>query len=161
MSKLFEVASREELLAVPLGSAAQSGWITIDQAMIDRFADATGDHQWIHVDPQRAAREMPGGKTIAHGYLTLSLLPQLLDDVWTLRNERQSLNYGGERLRFIAPVPSGSRVRLNVSVAEVEARERDEGVRVALDCRIEVEGQERPAISLTMLALFYFAGGAA
>src|SRR5213083_1878572 len=86
-----------------------SDWMTVDQAMIDRFAEATGDHQWIHVDVERAKREMPGGKTIAHGYLTLSLLPRLSHGILHIRKRSRGINYGSNKVRFTAPVPAGSR----------------------------------------------------
>jgi acyl dehydratase len=152
---MFNVGSADQLLAVPVGVEGMSNWVTITQDMIDRFADATGDHQWIHVDRERAKRELPSRSTIAHGYLTLSLLPQLFDRCWTIRNERQSLNYGGERLRFVSAVPTGSEVRLKTSLSAV-SRRQDGGVRANFDCRIEIKGQERPAITLEMLAVFYF-----
>ena len=81
-----------------------SEWVTVDQAMIDKFAEATGDHQWIHVDVERAKREMPGGKTIAHGYLTLSLLPRLSHGIYTIRRRSRGINYGSNKVRFTAPV---------------------------------------------------------
>ena len=83
-----------------------SEWVTVDQAMIDKFAEATGDHQWIHVDVERAKREMPGGKTIAHGYLTLSLLPRLSHGILDIRKRSRGINYGSNRVRFTAPVPA-------------------------------------------------------
>src|SRR6266536_3231499 len=83
-----------------------SEWLTVTQEMIDKFAEATGDHQWIHVDVERARREMPGGKTIAHGYLTLSLLPRLSHDILHIRKRRRGLNYGSNKIRFTKPVPA-------------------------------------------------------
>lgn len=156
MRKIFEVASRADLLGVSPGATGQSEWLTVSQEMVDGFADVTGDHQWIHVDRERAARELPTGGTIAHGFLTLSLLPQLLDASWTIENERQSLNYGAERLRFIAPVPTGSRIRLNTKLFSVEEREQDDGLKLAIDCSFELEGQPKPALALTVLAIFFF-----
>src|SRR5258707_6426431 len=91
-----------------------SDWFTVDQAIIDKFADATGDHQWIHVDVERAKREMPGGKTIAHGYLTLSLVPRLAATLYRVKNRSRGLNYGSNRVRFTGPVPAGARVRLRL-----------------------------------------------
>ncbi|MFP5371083.1 MAG: MaoC family dehydratase, partial [Actinomycetes bacterium] len=88
-----------------------SDWVEIGQDMVDRFAAATGDHQWIHVDPERAARESPFGGPIAHGYLTLSLLPMLMPQIVEITGFRLTVNYGTERVRFPAPVPVGSRVR--------------------------------------------------
>src|SRR5271156_1936143 len=97
-----------------------SDWVLIDQDRINKFADATGDHQWIHVDVERAKREMPGGKTIAHGYLTLSLLPRLGADVYRIRKTSRGINYGSNKVRFTAPVPAGTRVRLHQMLKNVE-----------------------------------------
>src|SRR5215469_18476501 len=88
-----------------------SDWLTVDQAMIDKFAEATGDHQWIHVDVERAKKEMPGGKTIAHGYLTLSLIPMLSHQISHINDVKRGINYGCNRVRFTSPVPAGARVR--------------------------------------------------
>src|ERR1700732_601787 len=84
-----------------------SDWFTVDQAMIDRFAEATGDHQWIHIDVERAKREMPGGKTIAHGYLTLSLLPRLSQSIWRIAKRSRGINYGSNKIRFLNPAAAG------------------------------------------------------
>src|SRR5213079_2164463 len=97
-----------------------SDWITVDQAMIDRFADATGDHQWIHVDVERARREMPGGKTIAHGYLTLSLVPRMAATLLKVSKRSRGINYGSNKVRFTSAVPAGSRVRLRQRIVNVE-----------------------------------------
>jgi acyl dehydratase len=138
-----------------VGATAKSPWLTITQETIDRFADATGDHQWVHVDPGRAATEMPGGRTIAHGFLTLALIPQLLDQTWVLRNERQGWNYGIDKLRFVSPVPCASRIRLNVTLSGTEAW-KEEGVKVSLSIAVEIEGAPRPAAVLTLMAVFIF-----
>ena len=130
-----------------------SEWMTVDQAMIDKFADATGDHQWIHVDVERAKREMPGGKTIAHGYLTLSLLPLLLREVFAVQGARMGINYGVDRIRFTAPVPSGSRVRALARLLSTERR--GEGVLCRLGVTVEIEGGERPACVGEVLSLVY------
>src|SRR5207253_10291258 len=97
-----------------------SAWIVVDQAMIDRFADATGDHQWIHVDVERARREMPGGKTIAHGYLTLSLIPRMAATLLEVTRRSRGINYGSNKIRFISPVPAGSRIRLRQRIVNAE-----------------------------------------
>src|SRR5438270_3857918 len=89
-----------------------SDWFTIDQAIIDKFAEATGDHQWIHVDVERAKREMPGGKTIAHGYLTLSLVPRLASTLVKVAQVSRGVNYGSNKVGFTSTVPAGSRIRL-------------------------------------------------
>ncbi len=130
-----------------------SPWITVDQTMIDKFAEATGDHQWIHVDPARAAKEMPGGKTIAHGYLTLSLLPRLIKSVLDVRC-RQALNYGSNKVRYTGMVPSGSRVCLYQTLKSVDP-EKNNGSRLTSECKIMVEGHERPALIAEVMAIFY------
>ncbi len=135
-------AALKALIGQELGT---SDWMLVDQAMIDRFAEVTGDHQWIHVDVARAAKEMPGGKTIAHGYLLLSLVPVLSRGCFQLAWPSRSLNYGSDKVRFIAPVPSGSRVRLRQELVSVE--DAAPGAhRILLRGVLEVEGQERPAM---------------
>ncbi len=131
-----------------------SGWVTVDQEMIDKFADATGDHQWIHIDVDRARREMPGGKTIAHGYLLLSLVPRLKDQTHTIRGKRQGINYGSNRVRFVNPVPAGSRVRLCYKVKSVDDV-GENGARIVADCTLEIEGEERAALIAELISLAY------
>src|SRR5262245_7148097 len=131
-----------------------SDWMTVDQAMIDKFADATGDHQWIHVDVERARREMPGGKTIAHGYLTLSLVPRLAATLMKIKTVKRGVNYGSNRVRFTAPVPAGARVRLRMKIAKVEPVEGN-GVRVTQDMTMEVEGESRPALIAEIMGIRY------
>jgi acyl dehydratase len=131
-----------------------SEWLTVTQEMIDKFADATGDHQWIHVDVERAKKEMPGGKTIAHGYLTLSLLPRLAPTLMKVENRRRGLNYGSNRVRFTAPVPAGARVRLRQKLLKVEPVE-DNGFRVTSEMTMEVEGNSRPAMVAETLGIVY------
>jgi acyl dehydratase len=130
-----------------------SEWVTVDQDMINRFADATGDHQWIHVDLARAKAEMPGGKTIAHGFLTLSLLPRLMASVYKVAKTSRGINYGSNKVRFTAPVPSGSRVRLHLTLKAVEDIEG--GVRMTFDCTMELEGSTRPALVAEFLVLAF------
>lgn len=130
-----------------------SDWMLVDQAIIDKFADATGDHQWIHVDVERAKREMPGGKTIAHGFLTLSLLAGLAHQIYEIRHRSRGINYGSNKVRFTAPVPVGSRVRLRQTLKSVE--EIAGGVRLTFDSQMEVEGAARPALVAETLSLAY------
>jgi acyl dehydratase len=130
-----------------------SDWVTVDQAMIDKFADATGDHQWIHVDVERAKREMPGGTTIAHGFLTLSLIAGLSQRTHDIRHRSRGINYGLNRVRFTAPVPAGSRVRLQQKLLKVEDIEG--GVRMTFENTVEIEGQTRPAVIAESIALAY------
>ena len=131
-----------------------SEWLTVTQEMIDTFAEATGDHQWIHVDVERARREMPGGKTIAHGYLTLSLLPRLAPTLMTIAKRRRGLNYGSNKIRFISPVPAGSRIRLRQKLVKAEPVE-DNGMRVTSQMTMEVEGSERPAMVAETISVVY------
>ncbi len=130
-----------------------SEWVLVDQDMINKFADATGDHQWIHVDIERAKREMPGGKTIAHGFLTLSLVPMLSASIYRIKNTSRGINYGSDRVRFTSPVPSGSRVRLAQTLNKVEPIEG--GQRLTLESKIEIEGQSRPALVAETIFLAY------
>jgi acyl dehydratase len=131
-----------------------SEWVIVDQASIDKFAEATGDHQWIHVDVERARREMPGGKTIAHGYLTLSLVPRLAATLLRVEKRRHGLNYGSNKVRFINPVPAGSRVRLRQRILSAEDVAGN-GVRVTSEMTVEIEGQERPALVAETIGVQY------
>jgi acyl dehydratase len=130
-----------------------SGWITVDQQRIDDFAACTGDHQWIHVDVERARRESPFGTTIAHGYLTLSLLPVMQHQVGTLPDGvTAALNYGANRVRFMTPVKSGARIRDRIMLAGAEDKG---GGRILTTTRhvVEIEGEEKPALVAYTLAL--------
>lgn len=131
-----------------------SDWIEVTQEQIDRFADATGDDQWIHVDVERARRELPTQRTIAHGLLTLALAPELIRAVVRVRGLKRTLNYGSNRVRYLAPVPSGSRLRGRVSIADAEEVPPD-GMRVTYGITIEIEGGTRPACVAELIALHY------
>lgn len=120
-----------------------SDWVTIDQARIGKFADATGDHQWIHLDAARAAKELPGGKTIAHGYLTLSLIPWLTGAFLRIEGATRGINYGSNKVRFTNMVPVGSRVRARSKL--IAAEQRGGGLQLTSEVTIEIEGQQRPA----------------
>lgn len=119
-----------------------SGWITVDQDRINAFADATGDHQWIHVDPEQAAAG-PYGATIAHGFLTLSLIPLLSSEAVSITGMKAKINYGCNRVRFPNPVIVGSRLRDTVKLTEVNLK--SSGIQVVMTHTIEIEGQDRPA----------------
>jgi acyl dehydratase len=130
-----------------------SDWVVVDQTRIDEFADATGDHQWIHVDPERASKG-PFGTTIAHGYLTLSLVPWLLAQVVRVEGVAFGVNYGCNKVRFPAPVPVDSEVRVGASVASAE----DVGggaVQVLLDVTVEVRGAEKPSCAAQLVFRYY------
>ena len=131
-----------------------SDWMTVDQAMIDKFAEATGDHQWIHVDVERAKREMPGGNTIAHGYLTLSLVPRLAATLVKVQKRRRGINYGSNKVRFTNVVPAGSRIRLHQRIVAVDEVSGG-GYRITSEMKIEVEGQERPALVAETMGVQY------
>ena len=132
---------------------AVSDWLQVDQDRIDRFADATGDHQWIHVDPARAQAESPFGSTIAHGYLTLSLLPHMMMETLAIEGGRMSINYGLNRVRFAAPVRCNDRIRTRFTLAELE--DIQGGIQVTWHALIEIEGQHKPACVAEMIARRY------
>jgi len=144
----------EELQAAVGTHLGVSDWHEVTQERINLFADATGDHQWIHVDVERAKKELPGGKTIAHGYLTLSLLPRLAPTLMSVEKRRRGLNYGSNRIRFTAPVPAGARIRLKQKLVKVEPVE-DNGFRVTSEMTMEVEGNARPAMVAETLSIVY------
>ena len=132
----------EELKTLTGQEVGVSEWLPVTQDMIDRFADVTGDHQWIHVDPERA-KSGPFGGPIAHGYFTLSLAPVLMAEVLRVDGIAMGVNYGLNKLRFPSPVPVGSKVRLGATLADVE--EIAGGAQVTLDLTFEVEGKDKPA----------------
>src|SRR5215475_1995826 len=131
-----------------------SEWLTVTQEMIDKFAEATGDHQWIHVDVERAKREMPGGKTIAHGYLTLSLVPRLAATLLKVQKRKRGLNYGSNKVRFTNVVPAGARIRLRQRIVAVDEMPAN-GWRVTSEMTVEVEGQDRPALVAETMGVQY------
>jgi len=132
-----------------------SEWVTVTQAMIDTFADATGDHQFIHVDPARAAKT-PFGGTIAHGFLTLSLLPMLAGktDGPTVAGVKMGVNYGGNKVRFLAPVRSGKRVRGRFTLLEL-AEKRPGQWQQTLEFTVEIEGEDKPALVAEWISQFF------
>ena len=126
-------------------------WLEIDQDRINSFAIATGDEQWIHVDPERAAAG-PFGGTIAHGYLTLSLVPFFTAQLFDVRDVQMAINYGLDRVRFLQPLRSGSRIRASGSISSAEAAGR--GVRIGVKITIEIDGEAKPALVADTIALF-------
>jgi acyl dehydratase len=133
------LAELAALVGQPIGS---SGWVEIDQDRVNRFADATGDHQWIHVDPERA-RAGPFGAPIAHGFLTLSLLPMFFESGFSIADVRMGVNYGLNRVRFIRPVKVGSRLRAHFKLLAYEPL--DGGAQLTVQATIEIEGAPKPA----------------
>jgi acyl dehydratase len=131
-----------------------SEWLTVDQQKVDRFAEATGDHQWIHVDPERARRESPFGGPVAHGFLTLSLIPGLLGKTIAFK-QRMGVNYGLNRVRFMSPVLVGSSLRAKFAVESVTDVDND-GVQVVWNVTVEREGSERPVCVAEFITRHYF-----
>ena len=130
-----------------------SDWREVTQEQVNQFADATGDHQWIHVDPERAAKESPFGGPIAHGYLTLSIVPVLLGGIMRVDGIAMGVNYGVNKLRFPAPVPVGSKVRGGATVASVE--DIPGGAQVTMDVTVEVEGRDKPSCVAQVVYRYY------
>ncbi|MDJ0868567.1 MAG: MaoC family dehydratase [Myxococcota bacterium] len=130
-----------------------SDWLTIEQARIDGFADATDDHQWIHVDPERA-KSGPFGATIAHGYLTMSLVNRFLPEIVRVDGISMGVNYGADKLRFPAPVPVGSRIRGGAELVEA-ADAKDGSVQAKIRVTVEIDGGDRPACVVDTLSRFY------
>ena len=131
-----------------------SPWVDVTQERIDTFAEATCDEQWIHVDQERAKAEMPGGTTIAHGLLSLSLTPMFIRSVMGLKGLKNTLNYGADRVRYLSPVPAGSKLRGRVSIAEAEDVPPN-GLRVHYRVVIEIQGGQRPACVAELIGLHY------
>jgi acyl dehydratase len=131
-----------------------SDWYAVTQEQINKFADATGDYQWIHVDVERCEREMPGGKTIAHGWLTLSLVPRLAATLYRVKTRSRGLNYGANRVRFTGTVPAGSRIRLRLTIKSVEAM-KDGGTRITNEGTMELEGRDRPVLVAETIGVSY------
>ena len=151
---LYVIRSIEEARSLEGQEIGISDWITIDQKRIDRFAEATNDFQWIHVDKERAVRELPNGRTIAHGYLTLALVPALTSEFVKVENLARALNFGCNKVRFYTMVPDGSRVRARATV--LQARKRGGALHLTSEVRIEVEGEKKPACVAETIGMFFF-----
>jgi len=148
------VFNRPSELAAAVGkSLGSSDWLEITQERIDLFAEATGDHQWIHVDPERA-KAGPYGATIAHGYLTQSLVNYFLPQIVEVRGIKMGVNYGADRLRFPAPVPVGSKIRGTGELLKVE-QTKDGGTQATVRVTVEIEGGERPACVIDTISRYY------
>jgi acyl dehydratase len=147
--------SFEELMHMAGRELGLSHWVVVDQAMIQQFADCTGDRQWIHIDPLRARRESPFRKTIAHGYLTLSLVGALGQQIGALpENTQAAFNYGMDKVRFLAPVIAGARVRLRTTMISIEIKGSGQYLLKASNT-IEIEGEEKPALIAETLVMLY------
>ncbi len=149
MTVRVTVAELEQAENVDLGV---TDWVVVTQEQVDAFADATGDHQWIHVDRERAAQG-PFGGTIAHGFLTLSMLPALMQQLLTVTDVTMGINYGLDRLRLTSPVPVGSKIRARGKLLDTQPKAG--GVLYRVEVQVEVEGLDRPALVATSLTLVY------
>lgn len=147
MRRFADVRDLQSAVGEVLG---ESEWVAVTQEMIDRFAEATGDFQWIHVDREKA-KASPFGTTIAHGFLTLSLVPRLLDKVYSVGKVAARLNYGCNKVRFTQPVPSGRRIKARIKLVEVE--DTPKGVRVTSEATVALEGSDRPACVAELVAV--------
>lgn len=154
--ELHVIKSVDDAKALEGQEVGVSDWTVIDQHRIDQFAEATADHQWIHVDTERAKREMPDGKTIAHGYLTLALIPGLTGKFVHIENLTRAINFGVNKVRFYTPIHCGDRVRARAKV--VQARRRAGALLLTSETKIEVEGARKPACVAETLGMYFFEG---
>ena len=148
------ITSIDDAKALEGEEVGVSDWVVIDQHRIDQFAEATDDFQWIHVDTERAQREMPGGQTIGHGYLTLSLIPALTGKFVEVRNLTRAINFGLNKVRFYTPVPVGSRLRARATV--LQARRRAGALLLTSEVTLEIEGVRKPACVAETLGMYFF-----
>jgi acyl dehydratase len=149
------IGSIDEAIAATGAELGVSRWFEIDQTRIDQFAEVTLDHQWIHVDVDRAKSESPYGATIAHGFLTLSLIPGLSKENYRVENAKMGINYGLNKVRFLAPVTVGSRVRVRSELADA-AKVSDDSVNLTVRHTIELDGSEKPAAVAELIARVVF-----
>lgn len=148
------IRSIEDAKALEGKEVGVSDWVTVDQERIDKFADATDDFQWIHVDRERAAKELPNGKTIAHGYLTLALIPALTTDFVHVEKLTRAINFGCNKVRFYTVVASGARVRVRATVLQV--RKRGGALHMTSEITVEVEGERKPACVAETIGIYFF-----
>lgn len=151
---MHRISSIEDAKALEGIEVGVSDWIVVDQNRINQFAEATGDFQWIHVDIDRAKTELPDGKTIAHGYLTLALVPTLTGDFVKVERLARAINFGCNKIRFYSMVPVGSRVRARAVVRQ--ARKRAGALMLTSEVTIEVEGEKKPACVAETLGMYFF-----
>ena len=148
MTRMVDAAELPGLVGQEIGI---SDWIVVDQERIDRFAELCGDHQWIHVDVERAKREIGG--TIAHGFLTMSLMSTMSAQIMRVKNYKRGLNYGFNKLRFTGTVPAGSEIRMRMKLVSVEPKSG--GLAVTRECTVEVKGSDRPALVAEWVGLVF------
>lgn len=151
---MLTIQGKEDLLSRVGEELGASDWFEVTQEKVDQFAEATGDNQWIHVDPEKA-KQGPFGTTIAHGYFTLSLAPMLSWQTVTVDGVKMGINYGSNKVRFINPVKVGSRVRMRIKLAEVEKVEPN-ALQATFENTFEIEGEEKPACVAQIISRYYF-----
>jgi acyl dehydratase len=149
------IGSIDDAIALIGAELGVSRWVDVDQSRIDAFADVTMDHQWIHVDVEKAKADSPYGATIAHGFLTLSLIPGVSKDNYRVENAKMGINYGLNKVRFLAPVTAGSRVRVRSELADA-AKVADDTVNLTVRHTVEIDGVEKPAAVAELIARFVF-----
>ena len=150
---MLTVKNLTELATLAGQSLGTTDYIPITQEMVDRFAEATGDYQWIHTDPKRAANESPYKTTIAHGFLTLSLAPQLMAQLYRVESVRMGINYGANKIRFTNAVPVGSKLRMSTRLISVEPQTI--GYRVSMECIFEIKNHPKPACIAELITLLF------
>jgi acyl dehydratase len=148
--KVVKYAELEQYAGQEIGT---SEWVTIDQDRVNKFADATGDHQWIHIDVERAKRELPTKGTIAHGYLTVSLIPWLGAQIMRVDGVSRGINYGSNKVRFINMVPVGAKVRAKLKILNVDTKAGAK--QITSEYTIEIQGQDRPACVAETIGIVY------
>jgi len=149
------IGSIDEAIALIGAELGVSRWVDIDQGRIDEFADVTMDHQWIHVDVEKAKAESPYGATIAHGFLTLSLIPGVSKDNYRVENAKMGINYGLNKVRFLAPVTVGSRIRVRSDLVDA-TKVADDTVNLTVRHTVEIDGRDKPAAVAELIARFVF-----
>ncbi|MDV3132912.1 MaoC family dehydratase [Mycobacterium sp. 29Ha] len=149
------IGSVDEAIALIGAELGVSRWVDIEQSRIDAFADVTMDHQWIHVDVEKAKAESPYGATIAHGFLTLSLIPGVSKDNYRVENAKMGINYGLNKVRFLAPVTAGSRIRVRSELVDA-TKVTDDTVNLTVRHTVEIDGGEKPAAVAELIARFIF-----
>ncbi len=149
------IGSVDEAIALIGANLGISRWVDIEQSRIDAFADVTMDHQWIHVDVEKARSESPYGATIAHGFLTLSLIPGVSKDNYRVENAKMGINYGLNKVRFLAPVTAGSRVRVRSELLDA-VKVAEDTVNLTVRHTVEIDGADKPAAVAELIARFVF-----
>ncbi len=151
MIKFENLAELKSQIGKEIGISA---WYSISQEMINKFAEATGDHQWIHTNPEMCAQYSPFKTTVAHGFLNLSFSPKLMAEIFTVKSVKMGLNYGANKVRFMSPVPVNSNVRMKIELLETEDAPPN-GIKIIMACTYEIERQQKPACYAELISVLY------